>query len=69
MLNSERNTETTKRNVVRAARSRFRGQISPVYEHGHWWIQVFDGDESDGETRTFDVVDANTPSGFDFEEV
>lgn len=60
--------------IMAAGATRFSGRrIEAVYEHGHYWLQVWPlPTEIDGGVETFDVVDAVPGvdgSGFDFEEV
>lgn len=75
-LPSTQNTEKMKALVLKAARARFhkRYGIKAIFEHGHWWVQVPDANDSVASTgiRTFDVVDAEGPGsiyGLDFEQV
>jgi len=70
-LVSERDTERVRKLVIRAAASEFgRGRAKPVFEHGHWWVLVFD-EEQDRDV-TYAVVDAEPgilDTGLDFERV
>ena len=54
-----------------AAAVRFgRGKASPVYEHGQWFVSVWDEDE--GQDRTYSVVDSRPGigrTGLDFEDL
>lgn len=66
MLPSCESSKTMEKRVLKAAHKHFhkRAGIVPVFEHGHWWIQIG--------CHTYDVVDAEGPGtigGFDFEEV
>ena len=61
VLPSERNTATTERIVLRAARAQLnRRKLSAVFEHGHWWV-------TDPSGAIWDAVD--TDRGFAFELV
>jgi hypothetical protein len=70
-LVTERNTSRVERLVRKAAAKQFgRGKARPVYEHGHWWVLVYDKEEA--RDVTFDVVDAEpgiSDTGLDFEQV
>lgn len=72
-LVTERNTDRVRRLVERAAESYFEPPLEsprPVFEHGHWWVVVYDREED--RNVTFDVVDAEPgvlDTGLDFEQV
>jgi len=70
-LPSENPSTSTERKVRSAAADRFgRGKADPFFEHGHWWVKVYEEDPDgyrDYVERIFSVVDTNR--GFDFEEV
>lgn len=63
-LPSTINSRATERRIRRVVRELgYRGDL--VYEHGHWWLILFDG-------SVFDVVDASGPGshdGFSLERV
>jgi hypothetical protein len=54
-----------RRSIQRAIASAWTGSliVNVTYEHGQWWVINHRTDE------IWSVVDANTPSGFDFEQV
>ena len=64
-LKTETNTRTMERRVRIAARSvlGLGYSVQTDFEHGQWWVT----DLKAG--RQWSVVDANTLSGFDFEQV
>jgi len=78
MLPSEVNTPLMEKRIERAAKYKFpRKKRSLFFEHGHWWLTVYDyykyerRNES-GWDANFDVVDSDpgvNNTGFDFEEV
>ena len=62
MLQTETNTRTVERKILRAAKERFRRRyIDTTFEHGQWWITICDTGAQ------YSVCDTDT--GFDFEEV
>lgn len=69
MLNTETNTRTMERRIMRAARARFgRRRLQADYEHGQWWIT----DLRSG--AQWSVCDSSGPepttvNGFSFEQV
>ena len=70
MLACEKNTRTIERRIraafvaqSRASWGRRPSRFSADFEHGQWWITVL------GSGAQFAVNDANTESGFDFEQV
>ena len=61
MLKSDINSKAIENNVLQAAKDCFKaypidGYISPVYEHGHWWVRFYDS--ADERDRTYSVCDA-----------
>lgn len=64
-LKTEQNTKAIDRRVRVAARAvlRLGYHMATDFEHGQWWVT----DLKTG--RQWSVVDANTLSGFDFEQV
>ena len=68
-LQTEQNTATTERRIRSAFREwSHKRFFETFYEHGQWWVRLSPqyGDDQD---MTYSVVDANTPTGFDFEQV
>lgn len=64
MLQTEQNTQAMERRVLAAARARLRtNHLQANFEHGQWWIT----DLRNG--AQYSVVDANTITGFDLEQV
>lgn len=66
-LLTEQNTPKVAALIIAVADEKFRDceGFRTFYEHGHWWLKV----ETDNMEFTFDVVDANTESGIDFEMI
>jgi hypothetical protein len=64
MLQTESNTGKVERNILTAAQE-FLGHKNLIadFEHGQWWLT----NKKTGEQ--WSVVDSNSPSGFDFEQV
>jgi len=81
-LQSSKNTSQVDQAIQKAAK-RFVKTLSPrptrqakittFFEHGHWWLRVYDsGQDDDYLERTFNVVDAegsNAFDGFGFEKI
>lgn len=66
MLQTEKDTRSVEKSIRSAFRNwSHRRFFNTVFEHGQWWVLV----ETDDETQTYSVCDANTVSGFDFERV
>jgi hypothetical protein len=65
-LLTEQDTVEIRNIVVEEGKRRFpeADRLTVFFEHGHWWLIVFSDHE-----YTYDVVDANTDSGIDFELV
>lgn len=65
-LMSTTKTEKMRKKIMYIASTQFPGMnIGIFWEHGHWWLRVF----TENAEYTYDVVDANTESGIDFELV
>lgn len=71
MLKSECNTKVIERVIGNAAVKKFgRGKAKLVFDHGQWWVLVYD--KTEDQERIFSVVDAEGPGsidGFYFEGV
>lgn len=69
-LRSELETDEVEQEVRELAESRFEGDISPVFEHGQWFVTVSpdpDDPSDENSEATYSVVD--TSDGFDLERL